>query len=198
MTYHSEYGQDRWLVENVFGHARNGTFVEAGALDGVFHSNTLFFERELDWRGVLVEPILELYSAAVDNRPLAKVYDFALGRDDCFDAFEVSKTTVGWSGFSRIAHARRATTERKLVTVPVVPLAYVLREAGVGSVDYLSLDVEGAEFEVLSVYPFEEIPILVIGVEDNDGDNEPLRELLIARGYTHLARVGVDEFWGVK
>lgn len=197
MTYHSEYGQDRWLVENVFGNARNGTFVEAGALDGVFHSNTLHFESEKGWRGVLVEPIPPLCQAARTNRPLAQVFDCALGSDVGVEDLEISLATPGWTGFTRLAHSRRATTARERLIVETRPLATVLREAGVTAVDYLSLDIEGAEFEVLSVYPFDEIPINVIGVEDNDANDEPLRQLLLSRGYRHLSRVGVDEFWSL-
>jgi hypothetical protein len=55
MLYHSEHGQDRWLNENIFKGRRNGVFVEFGALDGIYTSNSLFFERELGWTGVLIE-----------------------------------------------------------------------------------------------------------------------------------------------
>lgn len=195
--FYSEYGQDRWLVENVFGDARNGTFVEAGALDGVLHSNTLHFESEKDWRGVLVEANPALFEPLRRNRPLARSYSRALGAAVGVDLLEVSRTTIGWSGFARIAHPRRDLTERARVTVVVYPLANILRDAEIKAVDYLSLDVEGAELEILSVYPFDEIPIRVIGVEDNDANNEPLRQLLIDWGYRHLARVGVDEFWSL-
>ena len=197
MTYHSEYGQDRWLVENVFGHARNGTFVEAGALDGVFHSNSLFFESELDWRGVLVEPIPAFCETARMNRPLARVFGCALGYQNGTDEIEISIPVPGWTGFSRLSHPRRSTTERNRITVEVRTLMEILVRCEISAVDYLSLDVEGAEYEVLSAYPFEEIPIRVIGVEDNDESNEPLRSLLSSRGYRHLARVGVDEFWSL-
>lgn len=197
MTYHSEYGQDRWLVENVFGNARNGTFVEAGALDGIFHSNTLHFEREKSWRGVLIEPIPHLFEAARANRPLAHVFDCALGSYVSVDFLEISETTPGWSGFSRIYHPRREGTQKRQVVVEVRPLADVLRSAGISRVDYLSLDVEGAEREILLDYPFNEIPIGMIGVEDNAGTDEQLRELLRSRGYRHLARVGVDEMWSL-
>src|SRR5215467_5134323 len=55
LVYHSEHGQDRWLEENVFRGTRNGVFVEFGALDGLDTSNTLFFEREREWSGLLIE-----------------------------------------------------------------------------------------------------------------------------------------------
>ena len=54
--------------------------------------------------------------------------------------------------------------------------------------------MEGAELRVLSAFDFDKYKIDVIGVEDNYGNAE-LAELLKARGYEHLARVGVDEMW---
>lgn len=198
MTYYSEYGQDRWLVENVFGGAQNGTFVEAGALDGLLHSNTLHFEKYKNWRGVLIEPIPQLFPGLLANRHLSQCFSCALGSRPGTEELDVSWRTIGWTGFSRIRHQRRESTEeREKIAVPVRPLAEVLFESGISSVDYLSLDVEGAELEVLEPYPFEEVPIRVIGVEDNEGKNEDLRRLLSSRGYRHLARVGVDEFWSL-
>ena len=59
----SQNGQDRWIFEQLVEplllrspRALAGVFVEAGAVDGVTNSNTLFFERYLGWSGLLVEP----------------------------------------------------------------------------------------------------------------------------------------------
>lgn len=194
MNWHSEYGQDRWLAEQVFGGRRGGVFVEAGALDGILHSNTLYFERECGWRGILIEPNPAWQPRLHDSRPLARIFECALAAAAGTAAFEVS-AVAGWSGLARHPHARRRGAERRLITVPTRSLASVLDEAGVAAVDYLSLDIEGGETEVLAAFPFDRIPVAVIGVEDNDGDNEALRLLLAGRGYRHLARVGVDEFW---
>ena len=55
MAYHSQLSQDRW-VNTILGGKRDGFFVELGASDGVFMSNSLFFERELGWKGICIEP----------------------------------------------------------------------------------------------------------------------------------------------
>ena len=55
--YSAQYGQDRFLDEFIFkGKLKNGFFFEAGADDFVDGSNTLWFEMEHKWTGVLVEP----------------------------------------------------------------------------------------------------------------------------------------------
>lgn len=199
--FHSEYGQDEWLVRNCFGDVWGGTFVEAGALDGIYDSNTLHLERERGWRGILIEPNPEQLIACKANRPRAVVVGCALSDVDGEFPFEiVTGTYRGWSGFAHTGDGRRqhsldADGTRRLTHVRARPLADILREYALHRVDYLSLDVEGAELEVLGVYPFDEIPIGIIGVEDNTGKNEALRTLLAERGYVHMARVGVDDFW---
>lgn len=55
MTFHSQVGQDEW-VHSMLRSKRNGFFVELGACDGLYLSNTLFFERSMGWKGVLIEP----------------------------------------------------------------------------------------------------------------------------------------------
>lgn len=195
MTFYSEYGQDRWLVKNVLGDRRDGIFVEAGALDGLIDSNTLFLARERGWRGVLIEGNPMLLDRLEENRPDATVVGCALASADGLADFRVVSGCVGWSGLVSTLDEGRFVPAGVTVKVITRPLADVLRQCRVTSVDYLSLDLEGAELDVLSVFPFAEIPIRVIGVEDNNADNHALRQLLTRHGYTHIARIGVDEFW---
>ena len=203
MTYHSESGQDQWLEENIFKGLTGGVYAEAGALDGILHSNTLFFEKERGWNGVLVEANPALVPTLRANRPYADVFGCALGAKKGTADFEaVVGGLVGWSGLvdhiepqhrqrmdERIPQAYRGVTK-----VEVRTLADVLDEADVRFVDYLSLDLEGAELAVLEKFPFDVFHIDMIGVEDNFG-NKALAELLSHRGYAHLARVGQDEMW---
>lgn len=57
--YYSQFHEDevlhRWIFNNESENQNPGIFVEIGAQDGVSWSNTLFFERMFDWRGVLIE-----------------------------------------------------------------------------------------------------------------------------------------------
>ena len=52
----SQMNQDIILDQHFFKGKTNGVFVEVGALDGVSGSNTYFFEKERNWRGILIEP----------------------------------------------------------------------------------------------------------------------------------------------
>ena len=56
MPYASQYGQDEWVVEEVYPLKRDGFYVDVGAVDGKLLSNSVVLERALGWRGICVEP----------------------------------------------------------------------------------------------------------------------------------------------
>ena len=66
--YYSQYGQDKIINERIFNSKRNGFFVDIGANDGITGSNTYFFEKELNWTGVCIEPQPDIFHKLTDNR----------------------------------------------------------------------------------------------------------------------------------
>ncbi len=61
MTYYSQHRQDEYLFKNFFYDTYNGVFVDVGAHDGIDLNNTLFFEKELHWKGINIEPIPSVF-----------------------------------------------------------------------------------------------------------------------------------------
>lgn len=143
----------------------NGYFVELGANDGVTQSNSLYFEKHRNWRGLLVEPAPQNFLKCRQNRS---------SRDSIYCAacvsFDYDKE------FVRIAYSNLMSTPVNLESDIKDPRAHaqfgdrflgneetvfefgalartldsLLRESGAPQViDFLSLDVEGAELEVL-------------------------------------------------
>jgi FkbM family methyltransferase len=153
------HGLDR-LLERYLPE-RDGYFVEAGAFDGYEQSNTYYLERFKGWRGVLVEPIPELYRLCVRERPASQVFNCALvAPDDEGSQVEMRygglvSTVKGAFGDDARAAAHTATGDMGgwdrtyEVRVPGRTLSSVLDEARLPRVDLLSLDVEGYELPVL-------------------------------------------------
>ena len=52
LGYKSQFGQDKFLNENIFKNKRNGVFIDIGAHDGITYSNSYVFEKQLDWTGI--------------------------------------------------------------------------------------------------------------------------------------------------
>ncbi|MFB0534674.1 MAG: FkbM family methyltransferase [Anaerolineae bacterium] len=142
---------------------KNGFFIEAGASDGFAQSNTYYFERFLNWRGILVEPIPELYEKCVKERPNSILFNCALVSAD----YDDQSVTMMYSNLmSLVKGAQKSDTadlehvrcgmkiQRSVekiyeVVVPARTLTSILDEVSVKEIDFFSLDVEGYELNVL-------------------------------------------------
>jgi len=62
----SQLGQDLWALD-MLNNKRDGVFIEIGASDGIYLSNTYFLEKEFNWKGLCIEPSTE-YINLVKNR----------------------------------------------------------------------------------------------------------------------------------
>lgn len=161
---------------------RGGVFIEAGANDGRSQSNTMYFERYLGWRGLLIEPIPELAIKCRTNRPNSIVEECALvSREETRDAVEMTYCNLmslvdGARGSveADAAHIQkgrqflRKNDDVRRVTVRTDTLNALIVRHGLDHIDLLSLDVEGFEAEALAGLDFENVAPKWILVEAND------------------------------
>jgi FkbM family methyltransferase len=132
-------GIDVDLAE-AFGWERGGTFIELGGNDGLQYSNTLLLERELGWRGVLIEGVPELAAESVRNRPEATVVCAAVTREAAAGVVPMNDEDL----ISTISDSPGR------VYVATTTLSTVIDQVMKGlAPDLLIIDVEGFEFDVL-------------------------------------------------
>lgn len=150
---------ERWLDMD------GGVFIEAGANDGVFASNTLYFERHRGWSGLLVEPIPELAERCLRNRaPRTGVALCALGGPE--EAGRIVPLTycnlmsVVRGAFADPAEEREyirlgreaqpdMVEDTYEVFAAIRTLSSLIDAFGLRRVDLLVLDVEGFERQAL-------------------------------------------------
>ena len=199
--FHSEYGQDKFVSDLLPHHG--GVFVEFGALDGILHSNSLFFEREHGWSGLLIEANPSAFASLAQNRPHCKTLHAAIYDHSGSVEFEkIEGGLYGWSGIKSTIEPQHRTRiqanipleNRSVIDVPCVTLDEVLSSNAIKSIDYMSIDVEGAEQKILQVFPFQRYVIDVLGVEDNFG-NQELDDLIQQNGFRFLRKVGPDRMY---
>ncbi len=141
---------------------RNGTFVEVGANDGLKQTNTLYFEKNYGWRGLLIEPVPDLADQCRTNRPNCIVENVALVSSD----FEHESVTLRYCNLMSVVagamksqdeeneHIRKGCAVQNVETydieVKVATLSQILDKHNYTDIDLLSLDVEGYEANVLN------------------------------------------------
>lgn len=149
-------GMVEWKILPYLQNIENGVFVEAGAHDGLFQSNTKILE-DLGWSGVLVEPSENAFKSCKQNRSCI-VENCALVSFDYKDEFIYGEFND---------HPRASIMGPKVHSAKARTLTSILDEHNIKHVDFLSLDVEGYEMEVLKGIDFDRINFKFLLIEVN-------------------------------
>jgi len=193
-------GQPRMLDQRYFHEEKKGGFfIEAGAFDGESDSTTLHFELEHGWTGLLVEPVPLNFKELVSKKRRA------WSVQNCLSTQQTPETVnFSMSGSSKATMAGIVVgneTQGETVEMQCLPLYSMILALGNPTVDFLSLDIEGAEFQVLKNIPWESVDIRAISVETQfagevmEGDKEDIFRLLTGLGYTHLDSIARDDIF---
>lgn len=191
ITYrNSATNNDRWAV-HLFSSRRGGYFIEAGALDGISGSCTWVLEHHFGWRGILVEPGTP-FAALAKNRPASARENACLcGHDGTVTFYEAGNP--GYSGIlptlvqTEADHLARWGTTRnqwregggRERSCPAVTFATLLqRHHAPPRIDYVALDIEGAELEALRLFPFDRHEVVAFSIEGDSCD-----AFLLGKGY---------------
>jgi len=198
----SQFGEDEHLLEWFNGYC-NGTYLEMGALNGMYLSNTYVFNKALDWKGFLVELSPKMYQDLLQNRPNELATANAAVCDQAREVHYYHKERNGavsavWE-FSSEEHRNKwwkGVTLNDTTAIECVPLSDLLRQHfGDDKLffDFFSLDIEGAEYTALSTLDFDRVGFGVILVEANIKTSQ-MRNLamqlhLESHGYRFLEQI---------
>lgn len=205
--YYSQHGED-CLLWSFFGKRHTGFYVDVGAFDGRYVSNTYAFE-QMGWQGICVEPhpvsfkmLRELRTAICVNAAcvsdqdtqLVKLYTEKLGflsglqpaREEDLDR-RYKKRGLTFDGFDA-------------VDVPAMTLDRILNENlphdRPTAIDFMSIDVEGTELDVLRGLDLTRWFPRVLVIETNTQEQrETVSEYLAGYGYTLARRLAVNSLY---
>lgn len=184
----SQIGQDLWVLERT-GYKRGGFFVEFGATDGVRLSNSYLLETEFGWSGICAEPNPDYFAELKRNRACTVSPDCILGESGREVEFILADEFGGVADFAGadLHSPRREAYRRDGRTIRVTSIsldAFLEKHGAPRRIDYLSIDTEGSELDILTPFPFDKWDIRLITVEHNkSADREPIRALLERHGY---------------
>jgi len=185
----SQAGQDLWVYGEVFNEKKGGFFLDIGAHDGVYLSNTYLLEKKLGWNGICIEGNPTTFSDLRRNR-----------RSNCVNACldsdegEVEFVLDGVNGGILSNDCDNRDGAGKTIKIKTKALVDVLDANDAPPViDYLSIDVEGAEDRVLLGFPFVKYQFQCITIER---PSHQLRALLAENHYVLIKEIpGLDCFY---
>jgi len=184
---HSQIAQDLW-VAYFMKEMSGGVFLEIGAGDGKYMSNTLMLERDFGWSGLLVEPNPELVVQLQSIRLAPCIQAPIWPRDGEDLEFQVASdaylSRVG-QDFAEDLHDRIGSRQiDKKISVKGRSFESICDQAELTSIDYVSLDVEGAELSILESIDLGKWQVPLWTIEHNWTDTSPrIYELMLNAGY---------------
>jgi len=185
----SQLGQDLFVL-NHFNFKKKGFFVEFGATNGIDLSNSYLLEKHFNWRGIVAEPCKTWHKDLFKNRncniDLNCVWKSSDSKLNFFEVEDAEFSTI--AEFNNSDHNTEIRSKRKEYQVSTISLNDLLIKYNAPKeIDYLSVDTEGSEYEILKNFNFKEYSVKVITVEHNFSDmrNEILK-LLSKNGYKRV------------
>ncbi len=199
--YYSQCDQDKIIHEHYFWKFKSGIFVDIGAHNGITFSNSCFFEKELGWKGICVEPIPEVFTQLTANRKCSCIQgcitNFS-GTEKFHRVLSPIKHVEMLSGLVKDynpIHFQRMKHELSLsggslecIDVMCYKLNDLLKKNRIAHINLLSIDTEGGEFEILESIDFDKYLVDVITVKDNYNDSRFI-PFLKDEGFQFIRRI---------
>lgn len=205
--FYSQYGEDHILYE-FFERQEIGFFVDVGAFDGVHLSNSFCFEK-LGWNGLCIEPQEEIFSYCERHRPKSVCV-----RAACVDNPDLTEITLSQDSTGLFSGMELEVNQPNIVghyeslglqigtindvSVPARTLNSILEDVAPAllKIDFVSVDVEGAEMQVLSGFDIRryEPRVLVIEASSVEADSA-ICGYLATFGYIRARKIGPNLFF---
>jgi len=198
MISYSQIGQDIEVLK-FYNNKKNGYFVEIGASDGIQLSNTYLLEKEFNWKGICVEPIPYQFKLLCKNRPNSICFDKAVyNQSNQIVIFDIANKRDLLSGISSHIdlHKKKVNSNKTQINVSTITMNDLLKQSNAPSfIDYLSIDTEGSEYEILKSIDFTKYTCGLIDVEHNyiEPKRSQIHNLLISNGYVFIRQNNFDD-----
>jgi len=212
MHYKSKQGQDRWVIETL-GSLNSGYFVDIGAHDGISNSNSYVFEHLFGWSGICIEPNpnMRSFQRLVNNRKCVceniAVWDFN-GEID-FVARGRHCETSGVPDKDVSEYILEDLVKQKkhgIIKVPCMTLQSILdKHSAPKVIDYLSIDTEGSEYNILKDFDFSKYIFKTVTIETKSWqpytelkfhkNRDKIMDLFVSNGYEFIKHYVVDDYF---
>lgn len=168
---------------------RNGFYIECGANDGINQSNTWYFEKYLNWRGVLVEPNYNVFEQLKKNRSKKNIFINKALVSSSYKKKKISLVSNNLYSKINLSHY----SKKNIIHAPAITLDKIFQEKKIRKdVDFFSLDVEGYEMHVLNGINFKKYIIRNLLIETNNFSRICL--FLKKNNYRFVKKMGPNDY----
>jgi FkbM family methyltransferase len=193
-----------WIRDNIEFTDEERFYVDVGANDGIIVSNTAYFDVNLGWSGICIEPHPRAFADLEKNRLRSINLNMCISLEDIEVDFLVidgyAEMLSGIYDRYHPDHRSRIDSEiqkhggsKKLVKIKSKPLKKIFEEHSVTKVDYLSIDTEGSEYDILRSIDFDAVNIRVISTENTSRSD--IRSFLESKGFVFATQCCADEIY---
>jgi FkbM family methyltransferase len=174
---------------------KNGFFVDVGANDGFLCSNTYFFEK-LGWKGICIEPQPDVFSHYLIKNRKCDCFNVALSSDSYKEIDFLKADAHALSGISdNICEEKRKRAmeygKTEIIKVKTMTFNDIMEKyPTINHIDFLSIDVEGHELEILKVIDFKKYSFGFLTIEGSEPDK--IIDYLKQNGYKKFMEAGDD------
>lgn len=206
MVFYSQYNQDEYIYNKFFKNKKDkGFFLEIGADDGIRFSNCKFFEETLNWDGIAIEAREQAYNKLIKNRKCNCIHAVLSDIEENTTFLDIKGYGLGLSGLIDKydkRHVVRINNDIKninneghdIINVKTEKLNNILDKYNVTNIDFLSIDTEGSEIDILKTLDFNKYNINVITIEDNYNDSK-LMDFFIKNNYSLIQQISCDKIF---
>ncbi len=175
-------------VWEFFNQREQGIFVDVGANHPTEQSLTWFLEVK-GWSGILIEPNPEMAQLLRKHRPQSRLFQVAIGGPT-----QVGDVNFYLAGNQSALSPSFDVTPAGVIHVPLRTLDSVLTESGLAQIDFLSIDVEGMELDVLEGFNLAKYQPPLMLIEDHLYHHK-VYSYLRRNGYKLVRRTGYNNWY---
>jgi FkbM family methyltransferase len=183
---------------------KDGFFLDIGANDGITWSNSLTFELNFNWKGICVEPHPVAYEKLIKNRSCECLNCAISDNSGDFDFLFIKGEAEMLSGLVDKfdpRHLQRINTEvqnnkdeTSVKKIKCHTISELMKKIGINKIDYLSIDTEGSEMQIINGIDFEELDITLISMEVNY-EIQPVTDFMKTKNYKFIQKICGDAFY---
>jgi len=186
--------QEDILIGKFFNNKKTGFYIDIGANDPIKMNNTYRFYK-IGWRGILIEPHPKKFTKITETRPQDLKLKIGIGlKEGIIPYYEANPDSYSTFSLKEIEHYLKDNIEIiNTRQVLIEPLSFILDKYCNKPIDFLSIDTEGFDLDVLKSNNWDKYRPKLICIETDKG--KPINEFMKTIGYKESFNNGLNSFF---